>query len=179
MNITLKNINLKNITLNKKILAICIGCIGLLVLGTLLTVGIRMKYIKSGVVQHTEEASSNKIDEAIKSADPTKKGVAMECKKDINTARAHYINLIHKMANTKIVAEDNQVWGTVDINNENIDKCIDYLEIDVNVKKLDRDMLIAGLKEWKQGNFKNSVEIHNQVWSYLGGTVGKAKSLKN
>lgn len=176
MNITLKNVNLKNITLNKKILAICIG---LLVLGALLTIGIRMKYIKSGIVQHTGEISGNKIDEAIKSGDPIKKSIAMECKTDISMARAHYINLIHKMANTKIVAEDNQVWGTADINNENIEKCIDYLEIDVNVKKLNRDMLIAGLKEWKQGNFKNSVEIHNQVWSYLGGTVGKAKSLKN
>ncbi|GIM30128.1 hypothetical protein CPJCM30710_27940 [Clostridium polyendosporum] len=173
------NITLKNITLKKKILAICVG---ILVLSVLLIVGIRMKYIKSGIGQQnliTSETPNNKVDEAIKSGDPIKKDVAVEYKTDINKARDHYINLIHKMANTKIIAEDNQVWGMVDINNENIDKCIAYLEIDVSVKKLDRDILIAGLKEWKEGNFNSSVAVHNQVWSYLGGTVGKAKSVRN
>lgn len=83
-------------------------------------------------------------------------------------------NDMHRMANTKIVADE--VWGEDEINEENLNKVI--LEV-MKCNYSDKEKLLQILHNWKTGNFKNAVEEHNYVWEKLGGTVGKAKALKN
>ena len=39
------------------------------------------------------------------------------------------------------------------------------------------EYLDTELKKWKGLDFSNGVEVHNYVWTKLGGTIGKAKSL--
>ncbi|AJA47742.1 hypothetical protein CPAST_c16720 [Clostridium pasteurianum DSM 525 = ATCC 6013] len=82
---------------------------------------------------------------------------------------------IHKMANTKIVAEDNKVWGQIKITPEVCNKLIVELSYS---NYADKDALIKWLMEWKNKNYSSSVEIHNYVWSKLNGNVGKATELK-
>lgn len=80
---------------------------------------------------------------------------------------------IHKMANTKIVADE--IWGEEEINEERLNKVI--IEV-MNSNFEDKDRLLEILHNWKTGNFKNAVEEHNYVWEKLGGTVGKATGLR-
>lgn len=80
---------------------------------------------------------------------------------------------IHRMANTKIVAD--KVWGKEEITEEKLNKVIlEVLKSDFS----DKDNVIEMLHNWKNGDFSNCVREHNYVWGKLGGTVGKATGLK-
>ena len=77
---------------------------------------------------------------------------------------------IHKMANSLIIAEDNQIWGEEKITLKRLEKVL------LKVKDVD-DYLYGELSKWKDLNFDNGVEVHNYVWKKLGGNVGKAIDL--
>ena len=84
---------------------------------------------------------------------------------------------MHRMANTKIEAVDGEVWGEIEITVELCDRLINKIK-DSNLKALEKNKLVEILNRWKNVDFSNCVEEHNYVWSKLGGTVGKAKSLR-
>jgi len=82
---------------------------------------------------------------------------------------------IHRMANTKIIAVDGEIWGEDEINEDRLNKVI--LEV-MKSKYPDRKYLLEMLYRWKNKDFTKCVEEHNYVWDKLGGTIGKAKALK-
>ena len=83
---------------------------------------------------------------------------------------------MHKMINTKIVAEDGEVWGEIVITIKKCDKVIkDVKETDY----VDKDILLQYLANWKAGDFTHAVDEHNYLWGALEGTVGRAKSLRS
>jgi len=80
---------------------------------------------------------------------------------------------MHKMANTKVVAD--AIWGTLDMDEERINKLIiEVLKSDFDDKK----ELEAILTNWKKGDFTHCVDEHNYFWSKLNGSVGEATGLK-
>ena len=84
-------------------------------------------------------------------------------------------DIIHRMSNTKIIAEDNQIWGKLEITPENIaslKSLIDKINYD------DKEYMLEVLTRWENNDFSQAVEEHNYFWKKLGGTVGKATSLK-
>lgn len=86
---------------------------------------------------------------------------------------------IHHMANTKIIAQDGLIWGRQTMSNKEIDMCINYISANPNIsRRINVNELIQYLNEWKVNNYSHAVELHNMVWEYLGGTVGKAIKLK-
>lgn len=109
--------------------------------------------------------SNNELESAEESIGNTEENIATEVV-DINTI----YDMIHRMANTIIIAEDGNIWGKDEITQDSIDKALYQLN--------GRDeYLDAELKKWKELDFYNGVEVHNYVWTKLGGTIGKAKSL--
>lgn len=79
---------------------------------------------------------------------------------------------VHLMANTIIVAEDGEIWGTYQITKDDLS----------NVKNQvlgNDDYLYNELSKWLELDFSNAVEVHNYVWEKLGGTVGKAEKLND
>lgn len=79
---------------------------------------------------------------------------------------------VHLMANTIIVAEDGEIWGTYQITKDDL----------INVKNQvlgNDDYLYNELSKWLELDFSNAVEVHNYVWEKLGGTVGKAEKLND
>ena len=82
---------------------------------------------------------------------------------------------IHRMANTKIIAEDGEVWGKDEINEDRLNKVI--LEV-MKSSYADKKYLLEILHRWKNKDFTKCVEEHNYVWDKLNGTIGKAKALK-
>lgn len=83
-------------------------------------------------------------------------------------------DVLHRMSNSKIVAEDNEVWGRIDIDKDAL-KSIKGLIEKVNYK--DRSYLLEVVSRWENNDFSQAVDEHNYFWDKLGGTVGKAISL--
>jgi len=85
------------------------------------------------------------------------------------------IDRMHRMANSKIVAEDGEVWGILEPEWKRINALKIYIESE-NYK--DKKKLQDILERWSKNDFSNAVEEHNYLWKQLGGTVGKANKLK-
>lgn len=79
---------------------------------------------------------------------------------------------IHKMSNSLIIAEDNQIWGEEKITRKRINEILEFVEGT-------DDFLTTEIKKWDKLDFNNAVKVHNYVWKKLGGNVGKAVDLNN
>lgn len=79
---------------------------------------------------------------------------------------------LHKMANTKIVAEE--IWGRIEITEEKCDELIKEVSLSSYSHK---EEMLRMLNNWKADDFRNAVAEHNYVWELLGGTIGKAYDL--
>lgn len=84
-------------------------------------------------------------------------------------------DIIHRMSNTKIIAEDNQIWGKIEMDPEYISSLKNLIE---KVDYKDKDYMLEVLTRWENNDFSQAVEEHNYFWKKLGGTVGKATGLK-
>ena len=73
---------------------------------------------------------------------------------------------VHYMANTII----GNIWGESEMSRDAVTQLINDL-------KDQDDYLSSELEKWLELDFSNGVEVHNYVWSKLGGTIGKAKDL--
>lgn len=109
--------------------------------------------------------SNNEVENTEESIGNTEENITTEVV-DINTI----YDMIHRMANTIIIAEDGNIWGKDEITQDSIDKAL--YQLNGRDEYLDTE-----LKKWKELDFSNGVEVHNYVWTKLGGTIGKAKSL--
>ncbi len=41
----------------------------------------------------------------------------------------------------------------------------------------DEKFYLETLEAWEEGNFSNAVKVHNTIWTWHGGTIGKAKRM--
>ncbi len=88
--------------------------------------------------------------------------------------------LIHQMANTKIEAEDNQIWGKADITKGRCKALLEYYadhkqEAKELLGEKDYEDLVDGITKWSKDDYSKSSRVHNIVWERLGGGNGKAK----
>lgn len=84
-------------------------------------------------------------------------------------------DIMHRMANTKIIAENNKIWGELPMDKEEIQNLKGIVE---KVNYEDREKLLDILNRWESGDFSQSDKEHNYVWEKLGGTVGRAIGVK-
>ena len=96
----------------------------------------------------------------------------------INTSINSLETEMHEMANSLIVAEDDQIWGNKEVNTENVKKILKESQFlkknsstDNNINQL---LIIA--QRWDKHDFSCIVDDHNFIWQKLSGNVGKAKS---
>jgi len=90
--------------------------------------------------------------------------------------RRDIYELMHRMINTKIIAEDGQIWGEVEVTRE---YCEDLIKIIKSSDYEDKETLIRFLNNWKNGSFKKGVIEHNYLWGKLNGNIGKALKLRD
>lgn len=84
-------------------------------------------------------------------------------------------DIMHRMANTKIIADDNKIWGELSMDKEEIQN------LKETIKKIDyedRDYLLEILERWEAEDFSKVDEEHNYFWSKLDGTIGRAIGIK-
>jgi len=95
--------------------------------------------------------------------------------KEISDEESVVYNTMHKMINTKIVAQDGKIWGEIEITT---DRCNKLIKEVTNSGYPDKATLLQFLYRWKDKNFFNGVEEHNYLWDGLNGMIGKAKALR-
>lgn len=84
-------------------------------------------------------------------------------------------DILHRMANTKIIAEDDEVWGKIPIDSESLS---DIKALVSEMDYEDKDYLLKVLNRWENGDFSQADKEHNYFWAKLGGTIGKAIKIK-
>ncbi|MGL5381488.1 DUF6241 domain-containing protein [Clostridium sp.] len=108
------------------------------------------------------DGDENKSDESSSADNNTAEGVSEEA---ANTEVSY--DFIHQLANGLIIAEDGQRWGVEEVTKDAIKTSIE------SFKGID-EYIVEELGKWLNGDFSNSVEVHNYCWDKLGGSVGRA-----
>ena len=131
------------------------------------------------LITNTEE--TDKQDEVVDQVDKEEEDTTTDffkedkvAEKDLDTKEDVY-NMIHKMANTLIIAGDELVWGEKPITKDRIEAVMKAME-KLNITD---EKLWDTLRRWEKQDYSEGVEDHNYVWKkYLDGTVGKAIKLR-
>jgi hypothetical protein len=79
---------------------------------------------------------------------------------------------VHDMTHQKVYAK--QKWGSSEITADKVQK---LYEVVMENEFETKEMLLEILEPWTSGDFSNAVRAHNEIWSYQGGTIGKASRL--
>ncbi|WP_346939140.1 DUF6241 domain-containing protein [uncultured Clostridium sp.] len=105
--------------------------------------------------------------------------ISQEESKELKSAdyypEAEIYDIMHRMANTKIIAEKNKIWGELPMEKEEIQNLKGIVE---KVNYEDREKLLDILARWESGDFSQADKDHNYVWEKLGGTIGRALGIK-
>ncbi|MBC8062291.1 MAG: hypothetical protein H7Y18_16705 [Clostridiaceae bacterium] len=87
-------------------------------------------------------------------------------------------DLIHQMANTLIVAEDNLIIGEIPINDQSINEAMFIVKDNKLISKEEKEVFLNVLNDWKHKDYSNGVQAHNYTWKLLKGNMGRAKELR-
>lgn len=83
---------------------------------------------------------------------------------------------IHHMTHQHVVAD--KKWGNVPSSPQNIENLLTIVLANHGEYKYS-EYYVEVLEQWKEGDFSNAVDVHNTIWRWHGGTVGKATGLIN
>ena len=83
---------------------------------------------------------------------------------------------LHHMTHQHVIADEK--WGSVDTTPQNIKNLLTIVQANQDAYE-HGNFYIQVLEQWEQGDFSNSVGVHNTIWSWHQGAVGRATGLKN
>ncbi|WP_044747076.1 DUF6241 domain-containing protein [Bacillus alveayuensis] len=89
--------------------------------------------------------------------------------KGVDLSEKDIQNYIHGMSHQKVKADEK--WIHYFITEERIQFLIDVVE---NGDYKHKDLYLDILSRWKDGDFSQADQDHNEIWRLQGGTVGKA-----
>lgn len=145
-----------------------------------LTIGVLALLAGAGYYFFTQNSTSggeitkvaDKIEEREeKEGTPEKSGTEEE---DADMTEVDLQILLHQMTHQKISAGKKK--GAVEMTQENIDGLL--LIVQANKHLYEHGPFYEdALTEWQQGDFSNSVTVHNTIWDWHKGTVGRATGL--
>lgn len=95
-----------------------------------------------------------------------------------NPDKGEILKFIHQLMHPLIITDDNKEWGTQLVTKENIDNALMLLE-NISSNLYFYDELNGYLLKMSEGNFEDAVRIHNLIWNYQGGEIGRATKLDN
>lgn len=79
---------------------------------------------------------------------------------------------LHEMTHNKVYADIK--FGSRPLTSESIARLIEIVEKN---SYPDEKFYLETLDAWQEGNFSNAVEVHNTIWGWHSGTIGKATRL--
>ena len=81
---------------------------------------------------------------------------------------------LHQMTHQKITADKKR--GAVEMSEENIGNMLKIVKENFDHYK-HSDFYEKTLLSWQEGDFSNAVSVHNTIWNWHNGTVGRATGL--
>ncbi|MGM0897065.1 MAG: DUF6241 domain-containing protein [Bacillota bacterium] len=81
---------------------------------------------------------------------------------------------LHQMTHQKIVASEKR--GAIEMTPARIDEMLKILRANEGAYEK-YEFYERSLTAWKEGDFSNSVQVHNTIWEWHNGTVGRATGL--
>ncbi|TLS36839.1 DUF6241 domain-containing protein [Pseudalkalibacillus caeni] len=83
-------------------------------------------------------------------------------------------SLLHWMTHQKVKASEK--WGKMQITEERIDQMLQVLNtVKGTTNEYEhQEFYEDALNQWSGGDFSNAVTVHNTIWKWNGGTIGKA-----
>lgn len=81
---------------------------------------------------------------------------------------------LHHMTHQKVTAP--KKIGAVEMTPANIDSLLTIVQANTDYYE-HSDFYLAALTAWQQGDFSNAVNVHNTIWEWQEGTVGRATGL--
>lgn len=78
---------------------------------------------------------------------------------------------IHGMTHQKVKASEK--WHYSQITEQKVNAVYDEIK-NRNFEDPELKEILLQIEPWLNGNFDNVVEVHNDVWNWQGGTIGKA-----
>ncbi|HSI66119.1 MAG TPA: DUF6241 domain-containing protein [Planococcus sp. (in: firmicutes)] len=81
---------------------------------------------------------------------------------------------LHRMTHQKIVAD--KKIGAVEMSGDNIDNMLKIVRENYDAYEHSA-FYEENLTAWQNGDFSNAVSVHNTIWDWHGGTVGRATGL--
>ncbi|WP_282020602.1 DUF6241 domain-containing protein [Planomicrobium okeanokoites] len=81
---------------------------------------------------------------------------------------------LHQMTHQKITADKKR--GAVEMSEENIGNMLKIVKENYDHYK-QSDFYEKTLLSWQEGDFSNAVSVHNTIWNWHNGTVGRATGL--
>lgn len=80
----------------------------------------------------------------------------------------------HLMTHQHVKAD--KKWGAVESSPQNIKNLLTIVKANQDAYEYNQ-YYIEVLELWSEGNFSNAVSVHNTIWKWKGGTVGRATGL--
>lgn len=144
-----------------KIMGITIGVLALLAAGGYYF--IIQNSSKGAEITEVAEVLKNKAEETVSAEE-----VESE---DLEMTEGELQIYMHQMTHQKIVASEKK--GQVEMTPEHIEGLLTIVNTYADHYK-HSDFYLEALNKWKEGDFSNAVYIHNTIWDWHGGTVGRA-----
>jgi len=81
---------------------------------------------------------------------------------------------LHQMTHQKIEATEKR--GAIEMTPERIEEMLKILRANEGAYE-EYEFYEQSLTAWEEGNFSNAVNVHNTIWEWHNGTVGRATGL--
>ena len=121
-----------------------------------------------------EEDRISEVAEGIIQQQETTEDVVASEQEEGEMSEGEVQTYLHRMTHQKIVASEKR--GAIEMSPQNIQNMLTIVR--ENAESYEHsDFYEEALTAWEQGNFSNAVTVHNTIWTWHGGTVGKATGL--
>ncbi|MBT2581195.1 DUF6241 domain-containing protein [Planococcus sp. ISL-109] len=92
----------------------------------------------------------------------------------IGMDEGRFQTMLHQMTHQKIVADKKR--GAIEMTPETIDNMLKIARVNEGIYKQSA-FYEKTLTAWEQGDFTNAVTVHNTIWDWHNGSVGRATGL--
>ncbi|WP_208601389.1 DUF6241 domain-containing protein [Halobacillus dabanensis] len=143
---------------------------------SLIVIGVIAWGVISGL--HSAESITEEQEQKMQEVNkPTEQKEIVKVHEDGIPTEETFQQQIHNMTHQKVIAAEK--WGKQQITPEQIDRLLGILK---TIEETERhyehfDFYKKTLEAWDGGNFSNSVMVHNTIWEWQNGSVGKATGL--
>lgn len=118
--------------------------------------------------------AAEEADEKLQRGEDTEAPKANDKVETVGLNEVQFQVKLHQMTHQKIEATEKR--GAIEMTPARIDEMIKILRANEGAYEA-YDFYEQSLTAWEQGDFSNAVKVHNTIWEWHNGTVGRATGM--